>query len=214
LESAGTPLYQARAAVRIAPLENIRVVSGMPELIPEALKRYKEVLPTRLEQFPPDESHHILMPSKGDTHEWIHELRHDVESAFWMLLHWVVIFRPSNDEEPPEIPFWAHFTTEASRRLLVMSVQGMDKAPWVHPALDPVRELLRDMALHLDGELQWLSKEDKCYEQMANASYLREVLQRLILNFLFKYKDEPFMHLQKHDGNRAVEEMIRHSAEL
>jgi len=70
------------------------------------------------------------------------------------------------------------------------------------------------MARHLDGELQWLSKEDKCYEQMANASYLREVLQRLILNFLFKYKGEPFMHLQKHDGNRAVEEMIQQSTGL
>ena len=216
LESAGTPLYQARAAEQVAPLEYTTVVPGMPELIPEVLERYKEVLPKRLEQFRPDRSLRILGPSKGDTRKWIHELRHDVESAFWMLLLWVVIFRPSDDEEPPKIPwvFWANLTDERTRGLSVPRMKVKDETHWVHPALYPVRELLQDMAAHLDGDLHWLSKEDKCYEQMANPSYLREVFQRLILNFLFKYENEPFMSLEKHKGNRDVEEMIQQSTDL
>ena len=222
LESAGTPLYQARAAEQIAPLELSGFMPGMPGLIPEALERYQVVLPERLEQFRVDNGWHPIdhvtemKLQAEDKREWRHELRHDVESAFWMLLLWVVIFRPSDDEEPPKIPlaFWINFTTEGWRGSLFTNMKEKNKTPWVHPDLNPVRELLRDMAAHLDGELQWLPKEDKCYEQMTNPSYLREVFQRLILNFLFKYENEPFMSLEKHKGNRDVEEMIQLSTDL
>jgi len=189
----------------------------MPELILEGLEPYQKAVPERLEKFIPDQMDHILkMPPGGNTREWSHEFRHDVESAFWMLLHWVVIFRPVDDKEPPTVPsaFWAIFTTEANRDLLVMKVQGDDETPWVHPDFDLVRELLRDMAAHLNGELQWLSEKDECYEQMKEASYLREVFQRLILNFLFKYKNEPFMRLEKHKENRSVEATIQQSTTL
>ena len=218
LESAGTPLYQARAAGQVAPLKmKISLVPGMPELIPEALERYQEAVPERLEHFPPDKTDYILkMPPEGDGRKWSHEFRHDVESAFWVLLHWVVIFRPSHDEKPPTIPcgFWTNVTDERMRGLLVISVREKGESPWVHPEFAPIRELLRDMAAHLDGELQWLSKKDECYEQMKKASYLREVFQRLILNFLFKHNDAPFMHLEKHKENRAVEDTIQRSSHL
>ena len=87
-ESAGTPLYLARAANQVSPLLiKPTVVPGMPELIPGALERYREALPKRLKQFPPDKTRHILdMPPGEDLREWFHELRHDIESSFWMLL--------------------------------------------------------------------------------------------------------------------------------
>jgi hypothetical protein len=221
LETAGTPLYQARAAQTLAPLEHWGTVPGMPELIPEALEHYQKAVPKRLDKFIPDKTKHFLeMPSDGDTREWRHELRHDTESAFWMLLYWVVIFQPVDDQTPSTIPwaFWAVFTTESERGSLLWRVQvkevGETKTTWVHPDFDRVRELLGDMAAHLNGELQWLTEEDKCYDQMKKKSYLREVFQRLILNFLFKYQDEPFMTKERHKGNRSVEEMFQQSTNL
>ena len=92
-ESAGTPLYLARTANQRSPLLiKPTVVPGMPELIPSALipsalERYREALPKRLKQFPPDKTRHILdMPPGEDLREWFHELRHDIESSFWMIL--------------------------------------------------------------------------------------------------------------------------------
>ena len=144
---------------------------------------------------------------------WRHELRHDVESVFWMLLHWVVVFRPSQDMKPPTIPsvFWRIFTTEIERPSLVAFVkkEKEEEYPWVHPELDPVRELIEQMAAHLDGEIHWLPKDDRCYEQMTHPSYLREVFQRLILNFLFRYGKESFMDTQKHRDNRTMEEEVQ-----
>ena len=60
-------------------------VPGMPELIPEVLERYQEVLPERLTQFPHDKTLHMLeMPPAEDSRAWYHELRHDIESSFWI----------------------------------------------------------------------------------------------------------------------------------
>ena len=225
LESAGTPLYQARAAEKIAPLKLSGFLPGMPEHIPEALERYQLVLPERLEQFRVDNGRHpinhvIEMKLQAeDKREWRHELRHDVESVFWMLLHWVVVFRPSQDTKPPTIPlaFWSIFTAEIYRPSLVARVrekEGNEEDRWVHPELDPVWELIEQMAAHLDGEIHWLPKGDECYKQMTNASYLREVFQRLILNFLFRYGNETFMNTGKHKDNRPIEQVVQESTPL
>ena len=262
LESAGTPLYQARAARNMAPLQRTNILPGMPELIPEALERYRIALPDRLEQFPANKGKHLVEPWEGDTREWYHELRHDVESIFWMLLHWVVVFRPENDAgpetadaeptinskndtgpqesnaepttvqeadaeptiirkpdmEPSVIPssFWGLLTDEARRKHLIDAVQEPKdpKDPWVHTAIDPVRELLKQMARHLDGDTHWLSEDDGYYKQMTNQSYLREVLQRLILNFLFEHRNAGFMELKKGKNNRPIEKVPQPSVPL
>ena len=60
LESAGTPLYQARAAEKIAPLVTYVTVPGMPELDLEAFERSRKAVPERLKQFIPDKTRHIL----------------------------------------------------------------------------------------------------------------------------------------------------------
>ena len=202
LESAGTPMYQARAAAKVAPLKVRALTTGMPGVAPGLLERYSKALPERGKKFIVDGTFHIFDPREGDTEEWYHELRHDVESAFWMLLHWAVIFQPAGGKQLP-IPktFFDSLTDEDWRGSLVFGVQYRSDH-WVHPDIKGVQSLIKKMAEHLEGELQWLDPNDQHYEQMKKASYLREVFQRLILNFLFEHQGKDFMRKERHKSNR------------
>jgi len=217
LESAGTPLYQARAAQQLAPMKFSPIlVQGMPDLTPEARERYQKIWPERWNQFPPDDKYHIFESKPEDTKKWYHELRHDVESTFWMLLHWAILLRPNGNEKPTRIPplFWGTLIDPESRRLLVLEVKEQETGSWLDPSYMPLRGLLRDMAKHLEGDLHWVSMEEGHPAQMAEASYLREVFQRCILNFLFKNKGQPFMRQKKHRVNRLVEKSVHKSSDL
>ena len=209
LDSAGTPLYQARATLNLSPLKpDIAFITSMPGLIPDAQQRYQETHPERLSRFPPDGKKYPFEATQLDTkREWFHELRHDVESAFWMLLHWVILLRPNNSKEVTYIPdtFWGLFVKSRERKVLVPKISSVeDDAEWLDPAYLPVHPLLQNMASHLKTDLHWVSEEQGFPSQMTDPSYLREVFQREILNFLFKNKGQPFMIQIRHKENRQV----------
>lgn len=215
-ESAGTPIFVARAAVRLQALHpgsGAYLPFGMPDLIPEALERYKNILKKRWEQFParPDEAL-VIKKSPEVTRDWYHELRHDAESCFWLLVWWAIRVRPDNDMAASKIcpAFWAFLVapTDATRdaRKGLLATIAQDQG-WLDPAYAPMEDLIRNMALYLQADLHWVTKAQP--PEMKDPEYLHEVFQRHIFNFLVKNKDEPFLSQGRHIQSRAVEEINR-----
>ena len=97
----GTPIFMARAAVvgrHLDPRGPFDLV-GLPRLSEEAHTVYKEILINRLEQLPQPSEHQETFTRKCPTGEqptWSHELRHDAESAFWLLVWWAVHICPKS----------------------------------------------------------------------------------------------------------------------
>ena len=127
-----------------------------------------------------------------------------------MLLHYAIRLRPKDEKEPSCIPsdICSSFNDEMGRGALI-SWLGPPRGDWLDLAWAPLQELFRELAVHLDGDLHWLSKEENYYTQMTEASYLREVFQRLILNFLVKNWAGLFMHQEKHPENRKIEKKVQ-----
>jgi len=213
LESAGTPLYQARATINLAPLVPgiTSVMPGMPDLIPEAMQRYQAVYPERLNQFTPDKSRYLFRETQeGQKEKWYHALRHDVESVFWISLVWAVEMGPDNGETVTEISrvLWSTLASTEDRRTIIIKATDPGDKKWLDPAYEQLEGLLREMASHLTADLHWVSTDQGHPEQMKDSSYLREVFQRCILNFLFENKGQSFMSQKRHQENRRVERDI------
>jgi hypothetical protein len=185
----------------------------MPGLVPEALQCYQAVWPERLKQFPPDPKAYVIKKTDGEDIKWYHQLRHDVESTFWIFLYWAIHLRPDNTELATEIPVedWAMLTS-TKRGGLIPDISDQMGRAWVDPAYAPLQELLCELASHLTADLHWVNEDHPL--QMADPSYLREVFQRCILNFLFKNRGQPFMCQKRHRVNRKFEKFIYTSSGL
>ena len=106
----GTPIFMARSVVAGHPLTSgapWEWIRGLPLLSPVALPIYSTVLGDRLEKLPqPQENqkwHLVTIPqgSRDDKESlwslpWTHELRHDGESVFWLLVWWAIHLRPGS----------------------------------------------------------------------------------------------------------------------
>ena len=209
LESAGTPLFQARATLHLAPLDPVKILApGMPDLVPEALQRYHEIRPERLKQFPPDDNDYRFKATpEASLRLWYHVLRHDIESLFWVFFVWAVELRPDNNLEVTEISraLWSLLVSTAERGEIILMATNPQGKKWLDPAYAPLEDLLRELASHLINDLHWVSADHP--PQMGHPSYLREVFQRCIFNFLVKNKEQPFLRQERHPENRKVEKI-------
>jgi hypothetical protein len=173
----------ARAVVARRPLvgvgEGFLALVGLPQLSEESRKVYDEVLPERFKQFSQPSKHqdafyygyatdiearnHKQPPSS-------HELRHDAESAFWLLVWWAVHIRPNdgpndpNDPEASKIPFsrWLSLTSvdidtkDDSRECFLYGL--LDGHRWLDPVYEGLDLLFRQMAIQIRGDLYWVHK--------------------------------------------------------
>jgi hypothetical protein len=104
--------------------------------------------------------------------------------------------------------FWSNMVSSQSRRGLISVITDEGNRGWLDPVYAPLHRLLHDMGHHLQADLHWVSIKDGHPTQMTDPSYLREVFQREILNFLVRNKEEPFMHQKRHKDNRKVREPV------
>jgi hypothetical protein len=173
---------------------------------------YETIWPTRLEQFPPKLAGRSLLEETKEAadREWFHELRHDAESVFWLLLWWAVHVCPANGEEA-EAQIWDDFwaalvaPTESGRdgrkKLLT---EMIDDEGWLHSAYKPLEGLLKSMALHLRADLHWVTDKNENFKEMRDPEFMHEAFQRHIFNFLVTNKENPFMHQARAATNRVV----------
>ena len=215
----------ARSVVAGHPLATGRFLGlcGLPCLSEHAHTIYSELLPKRLKRFPQPEVDQeencvtISVNIDEDSHcslPWTHELRHDAESCFWLLVWWAIHLRPKPSKSSPpskiESGIFDSLTTVDLEAKIDFRVSFLDtlfkKVPWLDPAYRELEPLFLQMARHLMGDLYWANG------QMKDPEFLHEAFQRIILNFLVKNRTNGFMHLEKDLDPREVEHQIRRHA--
>ena len=204
---------------------------GLPCLSEKAHEVYKEILPHRLEQFPQPSKHQdmfsCLHPRMYDydkqQSEWCHELRHDAESAFWLLVWWAVHIEPKpkdrtkqpKDHKRSTIPqsVWDQLTevdvdTRVDKRDLFL-LALLKGHPWLDPAYAGMNDLFQKMVDQIHGDLYWVNKGAardgvKFPVEMEKPDFLHEALQRLIFNFLIEHEHDAFMKLETDTTHRKT----------
>ena len=167
----------------------------IPELSQQARAAYRENYPERLVRFNPSSRHTVRIKGPIDLSAFRHELRHDAESAFWLLLYWVLnAAAVQGPTTPVPAELWVSFTgTQMDIRPLGIPAHALD------PSYAPLSELLRQLGQALKSDLHWATQEPYTYPD-----FLHEVFQRRILNFIFDNHDAEFMNARKADASRKL----------
>ena len=192
-------MFMARAVRGGSPLGKagrIALYHKVPELSQKA-HVYGDVFPDRLTRFrqsPGSPNRHIVdVGAPPDSSSWRHELRHDAESAFWLLVWWVVNAASANgctSKIPNEL--WSPLVgTIIDARPLNIASNCLD------PAYAPLSVLLNQLGDALECDLHWAT--DTPY---THPDFLHEIFQRHILNFIFENRDKDFMNSAKADASR------------
>jgi hypothetical protein len=130
------------------------------------------------------------------SHQWRHELEHDAESVFWLLLYWAMLVQPklSTKGLPNEYidsAAWAEISGDAEKRNALVSAltQGL-LSHVTHSFFKPLQPLIENLAAFLVVDRHWLERSDKRNEP----EYINEAFQRLILAFILENCGKEFMN--------------------
>jgi hypothetical protein len=168
--------------------------------VPKAPECYANAHSKRVEDFPEEEEKHINpreLMNQSQVDGWRHELDHDVESVFWLLLYWAMVTQP---EGHPGGFIDAHWWTGLlgnfnDRDTLIgrLSSENPRDPPesLTHLGYKPLVPLIRSLAAILVLDRHWLPKSDS--DCRTHPGYLCEAFQRLILQFILSNRNENFM---------------------
>ena len=205
----GTPLFIARAVELRQAVSLPKGVAVVPA-IPDSPDEYSLKHPARTNKFSSSKKL-ILDPEtvSSRSHQWRHELEHDTESVFWLLLYWAMVVQPKPlskkviwPKEAIDSAAWAGITGDAEKRnALVSSLAHGFLSRVTHSFFNPLRPLIEGLAEFLVVDTHWLEQFDKRNQ----LEYLTEAFQRLILAFILENRAKGFMNHPVDSGLRAVE---------
>ena len=135
---------------------------------------------------------------------WRHELDHDAESVFWLLLYWAMAVQPEGSpKENIKAHFWSALSDdhESRDRLLCGACVEMS-SNLTHSFYTPLQPLIRDLAAILVIDRHWLPASDL---RTDDPYYITEAFQRLILKFIIDNRGEGFMDRRNKTTFRKVE---------
>jgi hypothetical protein len=198
----GTPVFIARAVQqgRAVPLS----VPSIIPAVPISPKPYTLNHPDRIKKFPQEEMAVIIkIPADSNNRRWRHELDHDVESVFWLILYWVMGAQPVKCSEEALNPMtWAGLTYDVGNRSVLIKALGEAQLTNItHSFYEGVRPLLRDLATILVVDRVWLEEPDA----RNDPEYACEAFQRLILQFILDNHSKEFMGHEVEPLRRDVE---------
>jgi hypothetical protein len=190
------------------PLGTIREVPKVPKG-PEC---YANAHPTRIEKFL-EENEEVVNPRdlkiQPQDDGWRHELDHDVESVFWLLLYWAMVTQPEGrqSEGHPEVYIhpgsWANLLGNFEDRaglVLVLSPSFLSKN-LTHPVYEPLLPLIRGLADILVVDRHWLPETSV----RKHPEYICEAFQRSILDFIVLNRHDDFMTCRVGDSLRRLQ---------
>jgi len=213
----------ARSVVASRPNPLATLAYGLPCLSERALEVYSTLLRDRLEKFPQPQQHQkrylLEIPEEVGSLPWAHELRHDGESVFWLLVWWAIHLRPkhlssSKSDPPSEIDSFTYMSLTdidlAKRRDFRGSFMQelANEVSWLDPAYRELEPLFLQMARQLTGDLYWANRATK-NPDFLHPDFLHEALQRIIFNFLMENRAKDFMHCEKDSNHRVVKRQIQ-----
>jgi len=184
-----------------------------PKYVPEVPKSpecYARNHPNRIKDVP-EETAILIDPRKLNQSQddgWRHELDHDVESVFWLLLYWAMVAQPKGGEdEKGYIPAgdWASLLGDFKQRnhLVWWLSSGDMPDNLTHSDYQPLWPLINSLAAILVVDRHWLPESDV----RKRPGYICEAFQRLILQFIVSNRNEIFMTCPLGDALRPVQEV-------
>jgi hypothetical protein len=177
--------------------------------VPKSPECYANAHSDRINDFP-EETDEVLVDSrklKNQDYVWRHELDHDVESVFWLLLYWAMVMQP--EKGPPgrsiDSAYWSLLSGDFNARQLVVSglVSGHTPVNLIHSVYVPLLPLTRNLAAILKVDRHWLPESDV----RKRPEYICEAFQRLILQFIDSNRNEDFMTCPVGNSLRQVEQV-------
>jgi hypothetical protein len=192
------------------------VYAPVPE-IPDYPDSYAKVHPDRVKSFPPGLKELDINPKRIDVNKrddgWRHELEHDTESVFWLLLYWAMVAQPVDCAKETIDSFsWSGLLGDSEKRQsLVEILSKRTPSNLTHSFYEPLQPLIEDLAGLLVIDRHWLSESDPP-DPRSDLYYLNEAFQRLIIKFMIDNKDEEFMHRRVKTIFRKVEGMQHSNA--
>ena len=182
--------------------------------IPGSPDEYSLKHPARINKFSSTEELVIRRRVNENNHsnQWRHELDHDAESVFWLLLYWAMVVQPKNlskkiPNEDIKSSVWTEITGDAEERnALVRALAQGSLSRVTHSIFKPLLSLIENLAAFLVVDRHWLEQSDKRNQ----AEYLNEAFQRLILRFILDNHGQEFMDIPV-DGNLRSVEPVPHS---
>jgi len=204
----------ARAIHKGSPLSKPPTFPPSPVLRGDAVLAYKRSYPDRFKlfgnevQIPTNAADMSILP------DFRHELRHDAESAVWVVIYWVALAAPEGKQSVAiDVGLWNAITSSRQmgdhrHRIFPIIEDNEAQNDFVHPEFHQLLPLLASMARLIRRDYHWVKEE-----KYKHPEYLHDALQRVILNFLLENKDASFMDLRKSPANREVQ-MINTPAPL
>ena len=185
------------------PLNVVVVVPAVPKT-PEC---YANAHPKRMDDFPeeikllvdPDE-----LKNQPQDDGWRHELDHDVESVFWLLLYWAMVAQPEGcPGEYIDSGSWAWMLKDSDHRAHLVSAlsSGRPLQNLMHSVYEPMWPLISNLAALLVVDRHWIPESSA----RKRPDYMCEAFQRLILQFVDSKRSENFMTCRVADSLRQVE---------
>ena len=152
------------------------------------------------------EPHKVMNESQDD--KWRHELEHDAESVFWLLLYWAMVVQPEKcTEERTDAGSWIGLNnnhTSRSRLIEAASLHHLMAENLTHSFYKPLRPLINNLAAIFVIDSHWLPASDL----RKDPYYITEAFQCLILNFIIENRGKEFMDRPVEKTFRKVEETV------
>jgi hypothetical protein len=194
---------------KAVPLPTMAVVPDVPES-PEVYASFHR---NRINKFP-SPGRLILEAPERDASPWRHELDHDAESVFWLLLYWAMVVQPANSDDPSEKidpSAWVNLLGDAMTRnhLLGTIVHYGVPSALTHSIYKPLCPLIASLSSILIVDRQWLTESDV----RNNPTYISEAFQRLVLRFILDNSQKEFMDCEAGIQFRSVKRMPKSNAQ-
>jgi hypothetical protein len=135
---------------------------------------------------------------------WRHELDHDVESVFWLLLYWAMVAQPEGClGKFIDSGSWTWMLKDSDHRAGLVSTLSSGPPPQnlLHSVYEPVWPLISNLAALLVVDSHWIPESSA----RKRPDYMCEAFQRLILQFIDSKRSENFMTCRVADSLRQVE---------
>jgi hypothetical protein len=214
----GTPIFISRAVEQGKP---VPVTNGRVAYVPQVPKSpecYANAHLDRIKQFPLETGGVVVDSNLKDQSQddvWRHELDHDVESVFWLLLYWAIVVQPAEGPSGGYIKpsFWSILSQSENPQLregFVLNLcSGRPLVNLTHLVYVPLLPLISNLAAILVVDRHWLPESDV----QKSPEYICKAFQCLILQFINLNHNEDFMTCPVGKSLRQLEPVAQYQTQ-